>query len=577
MLMIKLLRNLKPFRLAIAAVLILVFLQTMADLYLPTLLSDIVDIGIVQGDIPYIWRVGTIMLLIAGIGMLVSMGASYLASRTAVGFGKMLRSKVFVRVESLSFNEFDQLGTATLITRTTNDINQIQILVFMMQRMMLGAPIMCIGGVIMAVSMDPPLSLIFVASIPLLTGVIWLVMTRAFPLFRLMQLKIDRLNLVVRENLTGIRVVRAYNRSDQEIARFQMANRDLADNAIRVNKLMASLMPAMMLIMDYTLIAVIWFGSIRINQGNMQVGALMAFIQYAMQIMMSLVMLSMMFIMVPRASASAARINEVLDMEPDLVDRADAEAAPPGSGRLAFENVGFSFPGAERHALQDISFNTRPGEVTAIIGGTGSGKSALVGLIPRFYDVNQGRITIDGIDIRTMTLKSLRARIGFVPQKNLLFSGSIADNIRLGKEGASDDDIRIAAENAQAMDFIAEMADGFDTMIEQGGANVSGGQKQRIAIARALVRRAEIYIFDDSFSALDFKTDSRLRAALKRETEKATVIMVAQRAAAVLDADQIIVLDEGRMVGRGTHRELLQECEVYREILFSQMTEEELA
>lgn len=574
--MIRLLRYLKPFTVPLAAVVILVFLQTISELYLPTLMSDIVDNGIVNGDIPYIWRIGSLMLLVAAVGMICSVAVSYLASKTSTGFGKMLRSRFFSRVESFSLNEFDRFGTATLITRTTNDINQLQMLVFMIQRMMLSAPIMCIGGIIMAVSQDPPLSTVFVVVIPVLVAVVGLIMSRAIPLFQLMQAKIDRLNLVTREGLTGVRVIRAFDRIERERERFDEANLDLTDNAIKVNKLMATLMPIMALVMNFTIIGIIWFGSIRIDNGNMQIGSLMAFIQYSMLIMMSLVMVSMMFIMIPRASASAVRINEVLDTVPEIKDPEVKAKVGVGRGYLEFRDVTFSFPGAEKPAISSISFTARPGETTAIIGGTGSGKTALISLIPRFYDIDSGSILINGVDITQMTQADLRARIGLVPQHSVLFNGSITDNIRMGKVDATLEEIRRAAETAQAMEFISEMKEGFDSVMEQGGTNVSGGQKQRLSIARALVRRPEIYVFDDSFSALDFKTDARLRRALKSETARSTVLIVAQRVATIMNADQIIVLDGGQMVGLGTHRELLRSCEVYREIVYSQLSEEEI-
>ncbi len=555
----------------------LVFLQTLSELYLPTLMADIVDTGIVKGDIDYIIRIGGLMLLVAGIGTVCSVMASFLSSKTATGFGTILRRKIFARVESFSLQEFNHFGTATLITRTTNDINQLQTVTFMIMRMMIMAPIMCIGGIIMAISKDRPLSLVIVAVIPVIAIVIGFTMSKAIPLFKLMQLKIDKLNLVLRENLTGIRVIRAFNRIEKEKARFEDANADLTENAIKVNKIMAALMPVMMLVMNLTIIGIIWFGSIRIDHGDMQVGSLMAFIQYAMQIMISLVIFSMMFIMVPRASASAVRINEVLETVPVITDA--EKSASPGTkkGLLEFRDVTFSFPGAEQPALSNISFTARPGETTAIIGGTGSGKTALVSLIPRFYDVDRGSVLVDGMDVREMPQSSLRAKIGFVPQKAVLFTGTVTDNIRYGKADATAEEVRQAAATAQALEFIEGMKEGFDAVIEQGGINVSGGQKQRLAIARALVRRPEIYIFDDSFSALDFRTDARLRGALKQETAEATVLIVAQRVTTVMEADRIIVLDNGEMAGMGSHKELINSCAVYREIVYSQLSEEELA
>lgn len=575
--MIKLFRFLKPYTAAVAAVIVFLFIQTMADLYLPTLMADIVDHGIVRGDTPYIWRIGGLMLLVAIAGAACVIISSYLSAKVASGFGRDLRNKVFTRVESFSLHEFDKLGTATLITRTTNDITQVQQVMVMILRMMISAPIMCIGGIIMAVSKDPTLSLVIVVVIPLMSVMFLGVMFRGMSLFKAMQKKLDKLNLVVREGLTGIRVIRAFNRIDYENERFTAANKDLTDTAVKAGKLMSVMMPQMMLLFNITAVAIIWFGGIRIDRGHMQVGDLMAFIQYVMQIMFSLVMVSFLFIMVPRASASAVRINEVLDIEPQIKDAPQVKPANRMRGHVEFRNVTFHYPGAEQPAINNITFTANPGEVTAIIGGTGSGKSTLVGLIPRFYDVDQGSVLVDGVDVREMSQETLRSKIGFVPQTAMLFSGSIADNIRYGKPDATDEEVSHAAAIAQSTDFINSMADGYASELAQGGTNVSGGQKQRLTIARALVRRPEIYIFDDNFSALDFKTDARLRAALRKETADATVFIVAQRISTVMDADRIIVLDDGNIAGMGTHRELLNTCQVYREIAASQLGEEELA
>ncbi|BCG61447.1 ABC transporter ATP-binding protein [Paenibacillus sp. URB8-2] len=601
--MIKLFRQLKPFSLPITAILLLVFLQSMGDLYLPTLMSDIVDKGIVQQDRALIWRIGGFMLLVAGGGALCSVVASFLSAKVAMGFGRDTRSRMFNHVENFTLTEFDKLGTASLITRTTNDITQVQTVLMMMLRMMVGAPMMMIGGIIMAVSEDAKLSLIFVVVIPVLALAIAYVGMKGLPLFKAIQIKLDKLNLVLREHLVGIRVIRSFNRTEHENKRFSAANRDLTDTAVKVNKIMALLMPMMMFVMNFSMIGILYFGGIRINNGDLQVGSLMAFIQYAMQIMFSLIMVSMMFVLIPRASASAIRINEVLDMvpeisdpeikvpeTPDLEDLApdiadpeitvaslDQPAKPGLHGFVEFKDVSFSYPGAEQPALSNISFSAKPGEVTAIIGGTGSGKSTLLSLIPRFYDVVEGEVLVNGTDIRRMTQEELRAKIGYVPQKAVLFTGTVSDNIRYGKEGATDEEIRHAAEIAQALDFVTAMKDGFNSEIAQGGNNVSGGQKQRLSIARALLRKPEIYLFDDSFSALDFKTDAKLRAALKGETTESTVLIVAQRVSTVMDADRIIVLDEGRIAGIGSHRELLAGCDVYREIVSSQLSEEEIA
>ena len=575
--MIKLFKYLKPFTLPILAVLVLVFAQTLSELYLPTLMADIVDKGIVNGDTNYILRIGGLMLLVAAGGTVCSIVATFLSSKAAVGFGTILRSKVFSQVESFSLHEFSKIGTATLITRTTNDITQVQMVTIMILRMMVSAPLMMIGGIIMALSEDKPLTLILVVVIPILSAAIGIIAKKGIPLFKLMQVKIDKLNLVLREGLTGIRVIRAFNRIEKENLRFDDANADLTNNAIKVNKIMASLMPIMMLTLNFTTIAIIWFGGIRIDNGSMQVGSLMAFIQYAMQIMFSLIMVSLMFVMIPRAAASAVRINEVLDTVPEINDPEQVKTADRQRGFVEFHEVSFSYPGAEQPVLSNISFNARPGEVTAIIGGTGSGKSTLINLIPRFYDIDKGRILVDGVDIREMTQENLRSKIGLVPQNTVLFTGTIADNIRYGRDHSTDEEIKRAAETAQATEFVSEMKEGFDSVIAQGGKNISGGQKQRLSIARALVRRPEIYIFDDSFSALDYKTDARLRTALRKEIADSTVFIIAQRVATVMDSDRIIVLEDGQIAGIGDHKELMQNCEVYREIVYSQLSEEELA
>ncbi len=575
--MIKLFRFLKPYRLFIAAVLVLIFFQSLFELYLPRLMADIVDVGVVQGDTNYILRVGGLMLLVAAIGAVCTILAANLSAKTAMGFGKILRGKVFSQVEELSLSEFSRIGTASLITRTTNDITQVQMLVMVTLRMMVMAPMMLIGGIIMAVSQDAALARIIVLIIPVIVAAVIVVMNKSTPLFRAMQEKLDKVNRVLREGLTGIRVIRAFDRIDYEKRRFNDANLDLTSTAIKVNRIMATAMPLMMVTMNFMAIAIIWFGGLRIDQGTMQVGSLMAFIQYVMHIMFSLIMVSMMFVMIPRASASAVRINEVLDTVPEISDGEAAKSGYATKGHVEFRNATFSYPGAEKPVLHDISFEAKPGEVTAIIGGTGSGKSTLVNLILRFYDVETGSILINGVDIRDMSQEDLRSKIGFVPQKAVLFSGTVADNIRYGKEEATSEEVEWAAEIAQATEFITGMKDGFDSVVAQGGTNLSGGQKQRLSIARALVRRPEIYIFDDSFSALDFKTDARLRAALKSETSESTVIIVAQRVSTVMDADRIIVLDNGEVAGTGTHRDLIKTCNVYREIVMSQLSEEELA
>lgn len=540
-------------------------------------MSDIVDKGVVTGDTHYIWKIGGYMLLVALGGMICSITASFYSSKAASGFGRLLRSKVFSHVGNFSLSEFDKLGTASLITRTTNDITQLQQVMIMMLRMMAAAPMMCIGGIIMAYSKDAKLTLVLAVAIPILIVAIVVIARKGIPLFKAMQVKLDKLNRVLRENLTGIRVIRSFNRVEHEKQRFNEANWDLTQTAIKVNKIMAAMMPIMMVVLNLTTVAIVWFGGHRISNGNMEVGDMMAFIQYAMQIMFSFIMLSMMFVMIPRASVSAVRINEVLETTADIKDPASTAYIEGERGHVEFRDVTFSYPGAEMPAISNISFSMNPGEVTAIIGGTGSGKSTLINLIPRFYDVESGQIMVDGTDVREMTQEQLRQKIGFVPQQAILFTGTIAENIRYGKEDATDEEVRHAAEIAQANEFISSMPEGFDSTIAQGGTNVSGGQKQRLSIARALVRKPEIYIFDDSFSALDFKTDAKLRAALKEETGQSTVLIVAQRVSTILDADRTIVLDDGKIAGIGTHKELMETSPVYREIVMSQLSEEEIA
>jgi ATP-binding cassette, subfamily B, multidrug efflux pump len=575
--MLRLFKYLKPFTAMIIAVLAFIFLQTLSDLYLPTLMSDIINKGVMQGDSGEIMKIGGLMLLVAGGGAVCAIIASLLSSKTAVGLGTILRSKVFKRVESFSLHEIDKFGTATLITRTTNDINQVQMVLIMILRMMISAPMMAIGGIIMALREDRQLTWVLAIAIPILAGVIAVIASRMIPLFRKIQGKIDRINLVLREKLVGIRVIRAFNMVEHEAKRFDAANVDLTDNYIKVNKIMAFMMPSIMLVMNFTSLAVLWFGGIFISKGNMDLGALSAFTQYAMQIMFSMLMLSLMFIMVPRAQAAAVRINEVLETHPGITDKEVEEESFTQKGYVEFKDVTFTYQGAEQPALRDISFSAKPGEVTAIIGSTGAGKSTLINLIPRFYDIDSGSVLIDGVDVREMTQETLRAKIGFVPQKAVLFSGTISENIRFGNKQVSEADIKHAADIAQATEFIESMDKGFEHEISQGGTNVSGGQKQRLSIARALVRKPEVYVFDDSFSALDFKTDARLRAALKPETADATVIIVAQRVGTVRDADRIIVLNEGVIAGIGTHKELLESSKVYQEIVSSQLSEEEIA
>jgi ATP-binding cassette subfamily B protein len=575
--MLKLLKQIKPFWLSISVITILVFIQAISELYLPNIMSDIVDIGIVTGDTNYILRQGLVMLAVAAGAGIVTITASYLTSRVAVGYGKLLRSKVFSRVESYSLQEFNKIGTASLITRSTNDINQMQNVVMIMLRLMIYAPLMFVGGVIMAVQKDALLATILIVILPVLLGIIILVVRKGLPLFKSLQKKLDKVNRVFREGLTGIRVIRAFNKIDHESKRFDKANADLTETGVKVNRILALLMPLLILIINLATIAVVWFGGQRIDAGAMQVGDLMAFMQYIMRIMFSLMMLSMMFVFIPRASASAQRINEVLDIHPEINDPGFPVSSEAKKGYIEFRNVSFKYPGAEEPALKDISFKACPGETTAIIGGTGSGKTTLVSMIMRFYEAAEGQVLVDDVPVTDMTQEHLREKIGYVPQKAVLFTGSVSENIRYGKKEATDEEVVMAAETAQAAEFIDERQDGYDSIISQGGTNISGGQKQRLSIARALVRRPEVYIFDDSFSALDFKTDAKLRKALKKVTTESTVIIVAQRVSTIMNADRIIVLEDGGICGVGKHRDLLDSCNVYREIVSSQLSEEELA
>ncbi len=575
--MLKLLLNLKPFAGVILLILIFISGQAMAELALPTLMSDVVNNGMIQGDTRYILTYGAYMLIVALASSIASIIGSFFSARVALGLGRNLRDSTFTRIENYSLHEFDTLGTASLITRTTNDIVQVQTVLVMMLRFMIYAPIMCIGGIFMAVSRDKGLTVVLLVTIPVMVIIIGGLAIKVMPAFKAMQKKLDRLNMVLRENLTGIRVIRAFNKLNHEHKRFDDANMDLTQTAIKVNQTMAAMQPAMILMMNITSVAIVWFGGIRVAQNNLQLGDMMAFIQYAMQIMFAFIMVAVMFVMVPRAQASAERINEVLEMEPEIIDpQIPMDLSENMKGHVAFQDVTFYYPGAERPAISKISFEAEPGKVTAIIGGTGSGKSTLINLIPRFYEATEGKVKVDGAEVSAISQNELREKIGFVPQSAVLFSGTVAENIRYGKSDATEDELKHAAEVAQASSFINEMPDGYDTAIAQGGTNVSGGQKQRLSIARALVRKPEIYIFDDSFSALDFKTDAQLRAGLKQETGDSAVIIVAQRVSTVMEADQILVLDDGEMVGRGTHRELMKHCTVYKEIVASQMSEEEI-
>jgi len=526
----------------------------------------------------YILRVGGQMLLLTLLAVACTIAVGFLAARVSAGLARDLRRAVFERVEGFSGAEFDQFSTASLITRTTNDVTQVQMVTMMIVRMVIYAPIMGVGGVIRAMTKGPSMAWLIAVAVGILLSLIGVVFSIAVPKFKLIQQLVDRLNLVAREHLSGMMVIRAFNRQDFEEARFDKANRDLTATSLFINRVMVIMMPLIMFIMNALSLAIIWVGAHQVAQATMQVGDMMAFLQYAMQIVMSFLMLTMMFIMLPRAAVSADRIADVLETAPSIHDPAAPQPFPaPFRGQVEFRDVGFRYPGAEENVLCGITFTAQPGQTTAIIGSTGSGKSTVVNLIPRFYDVTEGAILIDGVDIRQVTQHDLRDKIGYIPQRGVLFSGTIESNLRYAADDASAETLTWAADIAQASEFIAARPEGLDAEIAQGGGNVSGGQKQRLAIARALVKKPPIFIFDDSFSALDFKTDAALRRALKQHTGDSTLLIVTQRVATVKNAEQIIVLEEGRMVGRGTHRELMATCKTYQEIALSQLSMEELA
>jgi ATP-binding cassette subfamily B protein len=578
--MIALLRTyLRPYRVQIALVLAMLLIQSLAQLYLPALNADIIDEGIAQGDNDRILVLGGLMLVVTVIMAIASVLAVYWGARTAMGFGRDVRSAVFRQVESFSQVEVSRFGSPSLITRNTNDVQQVQQVVFMGLTVMVTAPIMIVGGIIMAVREDGPLALLLVAVLPAMALVIGVTMYRAVPLFQAMQARIDRINQVLRETLAGVRVIRAFVRTPHEEQRFAVANREVFDAGIRVNRLFAVTIPVLTLIMNLATVAVMWFGAMRINDGALQIGNLTAFLQYVLQIMFSVLTAVLMFILIPRAAVSSGRIREVLQTEPVISDP-PTPIRPSSTGHrgvIELRDVSFRYPGAEDPVLSGISFQAGPGETTAIVGSTGSGKTTLINLMPRLADVTEGAVLVDGVDVREMDRRDVWARIGFVPQKAYLFSGTVASNLRYGDADATDEQLWHALEVAQARDFVSAMEGGLEAPITQGGTNVSGGQRQRLAIARAIVHRPDVFVFDDSFSALDMATDARLRAALARELRDATIIIVAQRVGTIMAADRIVVLEAGRVVGVGTHAQLLAGNETYREIVSSQLDESELA
>jgi ATP-binding cassette subfamily B multidrug efflux pump len=576
--LIRLLRTyLRQYRKPLALVLLLQLAQTLATLYLPTLNADIIDKGVITDNTHYIIKTGSFMLGITVVQIFCAVGAVYFGAKVAMALGRDVRHGIFSRVLLFSDREVNHLGTPSLITRTTNDVQQVQMLAIMTFTLLLSAPIMCIGGIILALNQDVPLSSLLLVAVPLLGVIVALIISRMRPLFRQMQERLDNINRVLREQITGVRVIRAFVRDPQERERFRTASTQLYDVSLGAGKLMALMFPSVMLVLNLSTTAVVWFGGHLIADGSMQIGSLTAFITYLAQILMSVMMATFMFMLVPRAEVSAERIMEVIDTEPALAPPVTPLPAGNEPGRLELRNVEFRYPGAEQPVLHDISFTALPGRTTAIIGGTGSGKTTLVNLIPRLLDVTGGELLIGGVDVRDLERAEVSAAVGLVPQKPYLFSGSVATNLRYGNQAATDEELWQALDIAQARDFVERMPGRLDSPISQGGTNVSGGQRQRLAIARALVHKPGIYLFDDSFSALDYATDARLRSALATEVTGATMIIVAQRVSTIRHADQILVLDAGRIVARGTHAELMDTSETYREIVLSQLTEQEAA
>ncbi|HET8718955.1 MAG TPA: ABC transporter ATP-binding protein [Nocardioidaceae bacterium] len=569
--------HLRPYRPWLVAVVVLQFVATLAALYLPSLNADIIDRGVARGDTGYILRTGLVMLVVSLVQISCTIAAVYCGARTAMAFGRDVRAALFHRVGTFSSREVDHFGAPSLITRNTNDVQQVQMLVLLGCTMMVTAPIMMVGGVVMAMREDLGLSWLLAVSVPVLVACVSVIVSQMVPGFRAMQVRIDAVNRIMREQLTGIRVVRAFVREPHETRRFAEANTELTDVAVRVGRWMATMFPTVMLVLNLSSVAVLWFGGHRVDAGLMQVGSLTAFLAYLMQILMSVMMATFMLVMVPRASVCADRIDEVLRTESSVVPPSEPERPDRFRGEVTFDQVGFRYPGADVPVLRELSFVAEPGRTTAIIGSTGAGKTTLVNLVPRLFDATNGAVRIDGVDVRRMDPELLWSGIGLVPQKAFLFSGTVASNLRHGRPDATEEEMWAALEVAQARDFVEAMPGGLEAPISQGGSNVSGGQRQRLAIARALVARPRIYLFDDSFSALDLATDARLRRALAPHVQEACVLVVAQRVSTIIDADQILVLEDGEVVGRGTHQELLETCATYQEIVESQLSAEEAA
>ena len=570
-------KYLAPYRTTVICITGLLLIQTITNLYLPNLNADLINNGVTKGDIHYIWHIGLIMLACSALIMGASVWLAYFSSKVSMAFGRDLRDDVFSTVEGFSARELNQFGAPSLITRNTNDVQQVQMVLFMGLTMMVGAPITGVGAVIMAVRTNAKLSLLLLVTVPIMSLLIFFLLRRVVPLFRTTQLKVDRINLILREQIAGIRVIRAFVKTREEEARFAASNKELMDVQLRVTRTFAIMFPALMLILNLSSVAVLWFGGHLINTGSMPIGNLMAFLTYIMQILSSVMMAVMMSLMIPRASASAERIKEVLDTPSSVVDAISPITPAKREGILTFESVEYRYPGAEHPVLSKISFTAHPGQVTAIVGSTGSGKTTLLNLIPRFIDPTVGRVLLDGVDVKDQSLEGIWSEIGLVPQRSFLFGGTIAENLRYGDQNASEEELWAALEIAQGKDFVGELADGLQSKVAQGGTNFSGGQRQRLSIARAIVKNPRIYLLDDSFSALDYTTDAKLRVALEDHAKDSTVIIVAQRVSTILSANQIIVLNEGKIDGIGTHSDLMNTCKTYQEIVLSQLSPEEAA